>query len=327
MQHDPRSDPAFLAAYGEAVIALRYTRHLDRRSLAESAGISYSYLSAIESGHKLPSPRLEFAITGALGVSATDFLEYVNGTLGRPDGFGRTPGNVSHQSEVDGGAPPPSPPWSLADVSSERPKGLSPSGALAELRVLVPTMSPQDAATIVALARDLAADNPQRKHPTPQGSSPDSAIRQLRTSAYLEFWSEYVTKITNRGLDWVQGRTPEPRSSFATTSPIRGASLSASFARNRLLRHELYINRGSRDANIDLLHELMAEREGIESTYGRRLEFEDPGRERRAVRIAEYRDGYISRTDEHGDYIEWFIDAGLRMRRAITGYLAIDEPG
>ena len=29
--------------------------------------------------------------------------------------------------------------------------------------------------------------------------------------------------------------------------------MSASFARNRKLRHELYINRGSRDANLELL--------------------------------------------------------------------------
>lgn len=324
VQHDPRSDPEFLAAYGDAVIALRDARQFDRRKLAESAGISYSYLSAIETGQKLPSPRLEAAITTALGVSEAQFLEQVNGALRYHDGMDGTPDNASRHAGANDDALPLR---SREGGSTEHPWGLGPSAALAELRVLVPAMSPRDAARIVGIARELAADNAQQKNPKLRGTSPDAAIRELRTSAYLEFWSEYLTKVTNRGLDWVQGRTPAPRSSFSTTSQIKGASLNASFARNRLLRHELYINRGSRDANIDLLRDLMAERGAIESAYGRRLVFEDPGRERRAVRIAEYRDGYIKSADEHGDYIEWFIDAGLRMRRAIARYLKIAEPG
>lgn len=327
VQHDSRSDPAFMAAYGNAVIALRDERHLERRNLAESAGMSYSYLSAIESGQKLPSPRLEAAIVGALGVSAAQFLEQVNGTLRHHGGIEGITGTASHQSWADDNARSPSPPRSREVGSGEPFTGLSPSGALAELRLLIPTMSPQNAATIVGLARQLAADNAKRKDPAMQGIAPDSGSQGLRTSAYLEFWTEYVMKVTNRGLAWVQRRTPEPKSYFTMTSQIKGASLSASFARNRLLRHELYINRGSRDANIDLLHGLIAERSVVESAYGRRLDFEDPGNQRRAVRIAEYRDGHIKRTDEHGDYIEWFIDAGLRMRRSIAAYIEIAGPG
>lgn len=78
----------------------------------------------------------------------------------------------------------------------------------------------------------------------------------------------YLEELDRQGLDWAQGRPPEPRSYFTTTSPIRGASLSASFARNRLLRHELCINRGSRTANLELLCELEANRDAIEATYG-----------------------------------------------------------
>ena len=103
----------------------------------------------------------------------------------------------------------------------------------------------------------------------------------------------------------------------------RCASLSASFARNRLLRHELYVNRGSRTANLELLHELEENRSIVEKAYGHPLEFEDPGRERRAVRIAEYRDGQISRSHEYDEYIDWFIDRGARMRSAIEAYLSV----
>jgi hypothetical protein len=84
----------------------------------------------------------------------------------------------------------------------------------------------------------------------------------------------------------------------------------------------MYINRGSRSANLELLRDLETHRELIETAYGGPLEFEDPGRERRAVRIAEYREGHISRRHDWADYIEWFIDRGEAARRAIDAYLA-----
>ena len=97
-------------------------------------------------------------------------------------------------------------------------------------------MSAEDAAALVAMARRLVDRNP-----VPQGQMRQrrrdshwsgSAGRELRTATYLTFWTDYVNKVTHRGLDWVEGRTPEPRSYFTTASPIRGASLSASFARS-----------------------------------------------------------------------------------------------
>lgn len=309
MENDPRRDPAFLAAYGETVAALRAEHHLDRRRLAQAAEISYSYLSGIETGQKLPSPRVEVAITDALGTTPAELLERVNGVAASQT---QSISTKPSSRRLKGTSDP-----SRIGERDDRLETLSPSGALAELRVLVPTMSPRDAATIVELARDLAYRGTQPEGRTLQGISADPKIRDLRTSAYLAFWSEYVTKVTNRGLDWVHGRAPGPRSHFTTTSQIKGVSLSASFARDRLLRHALYLNRGSRDANLELFHDLASERAVIEATYGRELQFEDPGPGRRAVRIAEYRSGHIKRTDEHGDYIEWFIDAGLRMRRAV----------
>jgi transcriptional regulator with XRE-family HTH domain len=325
------SDPAFLAAYGEAVVDLRARKRMDRKQLAEAASISYSYLSAIESGQKIPSPKLEAAIAAALGVSPTEILALANGAFADPvDDMPRTrdettlaryamtpllastsPAASEEQNEPH-----------MAGESRSRPRGLSASAALAELRVLLQQMSPEDAAMVVGMARRLT-DQSSPSHETQRPARPHRGRqgKELRTSAYLRFWTDYMTKVHNRGLDWVDGRQPEPRSYFTMASPIRGASISASFARNRLLRHELYINRGSRDANLELLRDLDASKRTIEEAYGRALEFEDPGRERRAVRIAEYRDGHISRSEEYGDYIEWFIDAGLRLRRAIEAYM------
>jgi transcriptional regulator with XRE-family HTH domain len=328
------SDPAFLAAYGEAVAGLRAEKRMDRKQLAEAASISYSYLSAIESGQKIPSPKLEEAIAAALGVSPTEILALANGTFQetsdlRPQtsdpGTERLlavdasaldmPPTAAYQMASRGPASPAQPEWTSG--------GLSSSAALAELRVLLRNMSPEDAAMVVSMARRLSGQTtPPHESPNVSPSYRGRQGKELRTSAYLRFWTDYMTKVGNRGLDWVDGRHPEPRSYFTMASPIKGASISASFARNRLLRHELYINRGSRDANLELLHQLHASKRAMEAAYGRSLEFEDPGRERRAVRIAEYREGHISRSEEYGDYIEWFIDAGLRLRRAIDAYLA-----
>ena len=170
------------------------------------------------------------------------------------------------------------------------------------------------------MARRLAGD-PRRRPSSQSRRSRGASGRELRTEAYLRFWTMYIDELDRREFDWAHGRRPEPRSYFTTPSPIRGASLSASFARNRLRRHEMYINRGSRSANLELLRELEANRDLIETAYGHPLEFEDPGRERRAVRIAEYREGHISRSHEYDEYIAWFIDRGTRTRNAINAYL------
>lgn len=324
----PSSDPAFLAAYGTAVRDVREEKGLDRKELAAAAGISYSYLSAIESGQKLPSGTVQTVLADALETPASDLLARANGEL-HTDPLEEVVSNsmaapmpVADIDSMSSAAARLAPQARRIELDPGRisEPGVSASGALAELQALIPSLSPEDAAMVVSMARRLAAggEGSQRSssHRTYRGSS-----RRLRTEAYLQFWTQYVDTLSLRQLNWAHGRRPEPRSYFTTPSPIRGASLSASFARNRLLRHELYINRGSRSANLELLRDLETHRELIEAAYGHPLEFEDPGRERRAVRIAEYREGHISRTDEWSDYIEWFIDRGSAARRAIDAYL------
>jgi transcriptional regulator with XRE-family HTH domain len=320
------SDPAFLAAYGAVVRQLREEQGVDRKELASGAEISYSYLSAIESGQKLPSAAVQDALGGALEVEASELLARANGEVEtnpppptHPGMSARADMMVADASpmrafSVDPTAAP------MAQMASNVPRnepGISSTGALAELQALIPSLSPEDAAMVVSMARRLAGGSDTRQRTSSERRYRGSSGRGLRTEIYLHFWTRYLEELENQSLDWGHGRRPEPRSYFTTPSPIRGASLSASFARNRLLRHELYVNRGSRTANLELLHELEANRSVVEKAYGFPLEFEDPGRERRAVRIAEYRDGHISRTEEFDDYVTWFIDRGVRMRRSI----------
>jgi len=326
------SDPAFLAAYGAVVCQAREEYGLDRKDFALEAGISYSYLSAIESGQKLPSVAVQDAVAGALGIEASELLARANGeveadplpAVARPDMSVRA--NMVRADAAPMQASEamwtPAAAARRAQIMPSNESGISSTGALAELQALIPSLSPEDAAMVVSMARRLSGTSEPRRRTSSERSHRGSAGRALRTEMYLHFWTSYLVELESQGLDWGQGRRPEPRSYFTTPSSIRGASLSASFARSRLLRHELYVNRGSRTANLELLHELKANRSIIEKAYGHPLEFEDPGRERRAVRIAEYRDGHISRSHEYDEYIDWFIDRGASMRGAIEAYLA-----
>jgi transcriptional regulator with XRE-family HTH domain len=324
----PSSDPAFLAAYGEVVQQLRSELGLDRKGLALAADISYSYLSAIESGQKIPSGTFQNNLASALGVEVSQLLAMANDQLAANDGeeqllmsrgeslFADSPSATSRADESSG------PAYDRSVFSSDQETRMSQSGALAELRALLPNMSPEDAAMVVSMARRLSEGNRSRGYQPRSRSYRTSSRRESRMEAYLRVWSMYVDELDRLGLDWARGRRPEPRSYFTTGSPIKGSSMSSSFARNHLIRHEMYINRGSRTANLELLEELSAKRDLIEAAYGRELTFEDPGQERRAVRLAEYREGHWSRSDEFEDYVAWFIDRGIRMRRAIDAFLS-----
>jgi transcriptional regulator with XRE-family HTH domain len=314
------SDPAFLAAFGEVVRMRREELGMDRRELAEASGISYSYLSAIESGQKLPSGTYQTMLADTLQISPTELLAQANGALGAS-----TADHMESRARMSVRRAVASPNVGISgemfDVAPEPTREVTPWGAMTELEALAGSLSSEDLSMVVSMARRLAASGDQNRGARRRDRQyRGRAGRESRTEAYLRFWTMYLAGLESRGLDWAYGRKPEPRSYFTTPSPIRGSSFSASFARNRLLRHEMYINRGSREANVELLHDLEANRGIIEGAYGATLDFEDPGQERRAVRIAEYRDGHISRSDEFPTYVDWFIDRGERMRQALSAY-------
>jgi hypothetical protein len=62
---------------------------------------------------------------------------------------------------------------------------------------------------------------------------------------------------------------------------------------------------------------LLRQKEVLEAAYGRPLTWE-PLLGRRACRIADYRDGAITRLSEHDAYMGFFLDAGERMRNALA---------
>lgn len=67
-------------ALGRAIKTLRTALGIDRKTLAERAGLSYPYLSQIENGQRDPSTAKLTALAGQLGVQLHDLYEVAEGT-------------------------------------------------------------------------------------------------------------------------------------------------------------------------------------------------------------------------------------------------------
>ena len=233
-----RSDPEFLAAYGACVRQRRAELGLARKELAERAGISYSYLSSIESGQKLPSDSVLSGLASALELSPADLLARANDMV-LAESSSLSADSTSSSARLG------TPEASFARTRSSEPPALelsssdlSASGTSAEIDALLPELSSEDRATLLSVARKLRSESQSEPDEATFAleTTPRESRSELRTSLYLRFWTQYLEELERRGLDWAAGRSPEPRSYFTTPSPLKGTSLTTSFARNRMLR-------------------------------------------------------------------------------------------
>lgn len=139
-----------------------------------------------------------------------------------------------------------------------------------------------------------------------------------RAERYRSFWSLFLERMAAEHPEWGRRTTPQPANWMGFRSPFSGSQIVPSFAAGRRLRHELYIDSGDADANTRLFNALMEHRAEIEADYGRRLEFE-PIEGKKACRIADYReDCTIDLEDQWPTYLDWFFDAGERLRTALS---------
>ena len=137
-----------------------------------------------------------------------------------------------------------------------------------------------------------------------------------RGALYAEFWDTYLSRVKARHPDWSNAR-PSTQSWLWMAAPIRACGLSSSFAAAGKIRHELYIDAQSAERSTARFEGLLRQKEVLEAAYGRPLTWE-PLLGRRACRIADYRDGAITRMSEHDAYMDFFLDAGERMRNALA---------
>jgi transcriptional regulator with XRE-family HTH domain len=159
---DPATSPEFAEAFGRTVQVLRTHQGWSRGELAKRAGISYSYLSAIENGTKPPSGKIQMVLAGALGVRMHELIAAAEARLSPtgPDveatraveldrALIRRDRRLAMRAARDFS---PQMPMPLAGASPERTE----LGALNELRELLARMSDEDVEFLLHMARKLA---------------------------------------------------------------------------------------------------------------------------------------------------------------------------
>lgn len=139
-----------------------------------------------------------------------------------------------------------------------------------------------------------------------------------RAALYQAFWTKYLERLSVEHPDWSRARAPSHQNWMAFPSPIKGTRINPSFAQGKRLRHEIYIDTGDEGRNDAMFEDLFRQSELFEAEYGRTLEWEAlPGA--RACRIADYRgEGDVVFEDKHDEFVTWFLDAGVRLRRALA---------
>src|SRR6266511_2439305 len=158
---DP-GNPAYYEALGRAVRVLRTEQGLERKDLAERSGLSYAYLSEIETGKKRASSKALFAIAEALGLRPHEVLAVADRYAGA------TPSDPALSTvvlEASRSTPPPPPPLAA-------PAGAGPAGrpipsrgrndrtarneAIRHLLAAADRLADDDLASLLDLARRLA---------------------------------------------------------------------------------------------------------------------------------------------------------------------------
>lgn len=170
-------DPRYYEALGRAIKVARTQQDLSRKTLAERAGVSYAYLSDIETGRGRPSSKALMAVAGALGRSPAELLQEAElygairdlATPSAPDATPPSPALEREQSWFH------TAPASVSDVATRRIAAEMPShvartelqrlarsrlsgGAASdrdELHAAIDGLSDEDVRTLLQIARRL----------------------------------------------------------------------------------------------------------------------------------------------------------------------------
>ena len=142
-----------------------------------------------------------------------------------------------------------------------------------------------------------------------------------KAQLYKSFWSLFLEAVHAQRPSWTKAKVPTDVNWMTMPSPIKDAVMGVNFAQNSRIRTELYIDTGAVDLNLLIFNELKKRQTEIEGVYGEALSWEDlPGK--RACRLAAYAPGSVTEIESHNDYIAWFIDAGTRLRAALSACAA-----
>lgn len=148
----------FAGALGHTIKVLRTDRGIERKDLADQAGISYSHLASIEAGQKQPSPQVLTAIAAALGMASHELLESVEYRRRRNLRPNSDPWWLTGEPAAVAPAP-----MTVARAVRQglRPEAVSPDAAdlaafVAEITDLAAQMGPKERLLLLDTARQFA---------------------------------------------------------------------------------------------------------------------------------------------------------------------------
>jgi hypothetical protein len=166
-----------------------------------------------------------------------------------------------------------------------------------------------------------------RAQPNDWHASVSASIRNAnrrggKAPLYEAFWTRFLDRVRKEHPRWTNAQKPQADNWFSMPGPLRGCTYSISFSQGGRLRNELYVDSGDAEHNLVIFNAFLANRESIEARYGGELSWEELPT-RRACRIASYTPGDVTNEGDVERHIDWFFDAGTRLRSAVDAALPL----
>ncbi|HWP30766.1 MAG TPA: DUF4268 domain-containing protein [Fimbriimonadales bacterium] len=133
-----------------------------------------------------------------------------------------------------------------------------------------------------------------------------------RGEAYRAFFQSLIDELRTKH-SFTKARIAQPQSWYAFPTGFSGITYAVAFSYGGRVRVELYLDMGETDENKKLFDWLYEQKQSIESELGESLDWERLD-ERRASRIAIYRDGSIDEVEKLDEIRAWAIQELLKFR-------------
>lgn len=137
--------------------------------------------------------------------------------------------------------------------------------------------------------------------------------------AYREYFQSLIDELRNNHA-FTKAKMAQPQNWYIFPTGISGISYATSFAQGGRVRAELYIDAGESETNKKLFEWLVEQKPTIEEEFGESLDWERM-EDRRASRIAIYREGSIDAGDKLNEIQTWTISELLKFRKVFSSRL------
>jgi CBS domain-containing protein len=142
-----------------------------------------------------------------------------------------------------------------------------------------------------------------------------------RQKAYIKFFAGLNARLATEEGFPLRASSPQGINWHVLASLGPSATITASFARRKRLRVEIYLDYGEKYENKTRFQELLDRREELEERFGEPLEWERMD-DKRACRIAVYTPAQILKEGENPALIEWAAQKAVRFNLVFKAELA-----